>query len=95
MNILQQQIFILYSNLSEKVPNSEIYCKQISPDIENSQNLAKQIFSIRYPWYSLTAYATCTSSNLAVLKVAEADQTTMFSFYFSDVPIIKIPGNWK
>ncbi len=36
VNILQQQIFILYGNLSENKKNCEIIATQIWPDIENS-----------------------------------------------------------
>ncbi len=36
MNILQQQLFILHSNLSDKKPNSELIATQIGPDTVNS-----------------------------------------------------------
>ncbi len=37
-------IFILFSNLSEKIPNSEITATQICPDIENSKSLQSKYF---------------------------------------------------
>ncbi len=39
VKLLQQQIFILHRNLSEKVPNSEFILTQIGPDIANRENV--------------------------------------------------------
>lgn len=38
MKGFEQEIFILHSNLSEKIPNSETIATQVGPDSENSEN---------------------------------------------------------
>ncbi len=64
MNILEQQIFILYSNLAESFPNSEIIAKQISPDIENSKIFMEQIFCL----YSTVCCFPCINPSLGLCK---------------------------
>ncbi len=70
MNILQQQIFILHSNLLETIPYSEIIATQIGPDTENREHFKMQIYSWIQYWVTLTwrAPATPLISNMPLYK---------------------------
>ncbi len=47
MTILHQHIFILYSHLSEIITNTQPITTQLCPDIEHSNIVTEQIFSIQ------------------------------------------------